>query len=217
MDYTMTEYEQLKSREIEILRLMSDDLTNREIGERLYIGVETVRWYAKQIYSKLDVSGRDEAVEKARLLHLLEATPASEQPKAALKHKLPTQLTSFIGRTNELAELAQLLQKDDVRLVTIAAQGGMGKSRLALECARQHLHAFTDGVYYVELTPLNEAESIVQALIDAVRCPYAPDEQRTRIQQLLDYLSDKHMLLVMDNFEHLVAGAGIVTEILMDR
>jgi serine/threonine protein kinase len=130
-------------------------------------------------------------------------------------HNLPMQLTTFIGRKNELAELAQLLQKDDVRLVTIAAQGGMGKSRLALESARQQLNIFAEGVYLIELAPLSEVGSIVQALIDAVRCPYAPDEKRSRTQQLIEFLADKQMLLVLDNFEHLMAGAGIVTEILI--
>jgi serine/threonine protein kinase len=138
-------------------------------------------------------------------------TPSSSTP---VRHNLPMQLTNFVGRTKELAELSQLLQNDNVRLVTIVAQGGMGKSRLALEVARQNLQVFADGVYFIELAPLSEPESIVQALIDATRCPFAPDANRTRTQQLVEFLAEKDMLLVLDNFEHLMAGASIVSAIL---
>ena len=111
--------EQLKPREIEILRLMADGLTNREISEQLYIGVETVRWYAKQIYSKLDVSGREEASEKAQSMGLLDADISEETPQSEKrpKHNLPTQLTSFIGREIQIETIKNLM--DDTRLLTL--------------------------------------------------------------------------------------------------
>ena len=129
-------------------------------------------------------------------------------------HNLPMNLTKFIGRKTEITDISQLLGEDNVRLVTLVAQGGMGKSRLAVEVARQNIETFADGVYLVELAPLNDPESIVQAIIDAIRCPFLPDKNRTRLQQLVDYLDDKHMLLLLDNYEHLLDGASIVTDIL---
>jgi len=138
-------------------------------------------------------------------------TPVAATP---ILHNLPMNLTNFVGRKHEIADVSRLLKEEKTRLVTIVAQGGTGKSRLALEVARQNLDTFTDGVYFVELAPLSEPESIIQAMIDATRCPFVPDEKRSRLQQLVEYLGDKHMLLVLDNYEHLMGGAHFVTDIL---
>ena len=140
-------------------------------------------------------------------------TSVSSQP-ADRKHNLPAQPTPFVGREAELAELGRLLAEPDVRLVTILGAGGMGKTRLVLEAAEAQLDSFTHGVFFVSLAPLQSADSIVPAVAKALDFSFYESSQP--VQQLLDYLSRKDVLLVMDSYEHLLDGAGWVTEILKE-
>src|SRR5262249_12789936 len=146
----------------------------------------------------------------ARLTGLLNRDQAEV---SGAKHNLPYQTTPFVGRDAELDELAGMLKSPDVRLVTILAPGGMGKTRLALEAAEQQLYTFADGVYFVSLQPLAEVEQIVPAIAQHVGFPFAPDERLPK-QQLLDYLSSKKKLLLIDNWEHLLDGTPLISEIL---
>src|SRR6476659_700312 len=93
--------EPLTEREQEILTCIADGLSNQEIAKKLYLAEKTVRWYNSQIYSKLSVSNRREAVEQAQTLGLL-ALPTKVSP-ATKKHNLPTQTTPFVGRLHELS------------------------------------------------------------------------------------------------------------------
>jgi predicted ATPase/DNA-binding SARP family transcriptional activator len=119
------------------------------------------------------------------------------------RHNLPVQTTPFLGREAELAELARLLAEPTVRLVTILGPGGMGKSRLALETAARQLDRFEHGAYYVRLAPLTTPESIIPAIAEALNFSFY--EGGTQEQQLRDYLHEKRLLLVLDNYEHLLA------------
>ena len=127
-------------------------------------------------------------------------------------HNLPAQTTSFVGRTQELDTIARLFGDPNVRLVTILALGGMGKTRLVLEAAEQQLVNFADGVYFVPLAPLESVDSIVPTIAAAVGLRFNSGAEP--FQQLLAYLHDRKLLLVLDNFEHLLDGAGLVSEIL---
>ena len=149
----------IKPREIEVLRLMAEGLTNREIGERLYIGAETVKWYASEIYSKLHVSNRREAVKEAQLLGLLDDEEQAEQSSYLMKSNLPQQATPFIGRKQELDTVRELVEQDTTRVVTILAPGGMGKTRLAIEVASQLLDSqqFRDGAFFIPLQQLSDS------------------------------------------------------------
>lgn len=136
-------------------------------------------------------------------------TPASitsDRPK----HNLPAQTTPFVGREGELAEVGRLL--NDSRLVTILAAGGMGKTRLSLEAAAQQLERFPNGAYFVALAPLTSADNIISAVAEAVSFQFYPGGEPK--QQLMDFLREKQLLLVMDNFEHLMDGVGVVQDIL---
>ncbi|UCC62353.1 MAG: tetratricopeptide repeat protein, partial [Anaerolineae bacterium] len=139
------------------------------------------------------------------------AMPVSSQT-AACKHNLPAQPTPFVGREAELAELARLLAEPDVRLVTILGAGGMGKTRLALEVAAAQMDRFAHGVYLTSLAPLQSVEAIVPTVAKALNFSFY--EEGEPQQQLLDYLRQKTMLLIMDSFEHLLHGVGLVTEVL---
>ncbi len=119
---------------------------------------------------------------------------------------LPASTTPFIGRTTQLAELTQLLANHDCRLITLLGQGGMGKTRLALETARDVATAqqrrFLHGVCFVPLVGVATLPQLVAALGHALALPFQPHS--TPESQLLHYLQDKELLLVLDNFEQLV-------------
>ena len=127
-------------------------------------------------------------------------------------HRLPTQATPFVGRLQELAELTRLLADPHIRLVTILAPGGMGKSRLGLAAAGRQVDQFADGVFFVTMAPLTSADAIVTAIAEQAGFSFsgaAPPRA-----QLLDYFRDRQVLLLLDNFEHLLAGAPLVSELL---
>jgi predicted ATPase len=148
-------------------------------------------------------------------------TPASP-------HNLPQQPNTFIGRKLELAALDELMADPEIRLVTIVGPGGMGKTRLALAAAERQLGqtaVFPHGVFFIPLAHLQTADQIVPALAHALSLPIDGGWQENRVdgmpavsltaqRQLLDYLRHKQMLLLMDNFEHLLDGAALLTEIL---
>ncbi|MCL4860926.1 MAG: tetratricopeptide repeat protein [Caldilineaceae bacterium] len=143
----------------------------------------------------------------------------AEQP---LPHNLPIQPTPFSGREAELAELTRLLDEPDCRLLTLVGPGGMGKTRLALRVAEGivETHAeqspFPHGVFFVPLDALREGSSIVSAIISAIADESGfPLHAAAPLQeQLLAFLRDKTMLLLLDNFEHLVSSAGLLSAIL---
>ncbi len=125
---------------------------------------------------------------------------------------LPTQTTPFIGRETELDKLAKLLAKPDIRLVTILAPGGMGKTRLALEAGAAQFDYFANGVYYISLSPLESADGILSTIAEAVNFQFYSGVNPQ--QQLLDYFREKQVLLLLDNFEHLLEGTRLLNEIL---
>lgn len=216
--------EPLTVREAEILALLAEGLSDREIGERLFLDAKTIKWYNQQIYDKLGLEkpnrNRKEAVAKARMLGLLD-TSASVVIRP--KHNLPAQTTPFVGRDHELVELAKLIDDPQIRLLTVLAPGGMGKTRLALAMGEQFLQSqynvsvsnnlFPNGVWFIDLAPLSSLEGIVTTIADATGYQLSEDSRPPR-QQILDYLSNKRLLLIMDNYEHLLDDATLVNDIL---
>jgi predicted ATPase/DNA-binding SARP family transcriptional activator len=130
-------------------------------------------------------------------------------------HNLPPQITPFVGREAELVQLQMLLAQPDVHLITILGAGGMGKTRLALALAERELfkeagdktHPYLNGVYFVSLARLETADSLLPAIAEAINLRFS-DGQDQR-EQLLRYMSKKAMLLVLDNFEHLLTPSLI--------
>lgn len=126
------------------------------------------------------------------------------------RHNLPTTPMAIIGREVEISALAKLFEQG--RLVTILGPGGMGKTRLSIAVGEMSLGRFEHGVYFVPLAPLTEASYIPEAIAEAVNLPLRGNQ--TAEDQLVNYLRSKQMLLILDNFEHLMEGVGLVGRIL---
>lgn len=206
--------EKLSEREVEILARLANGLTDQQIAESLFLSLNTVKWYNRQIYSKLGVNSRTQAIVRARELQLIEGSIQAEAPAplagpTAIQH-LPADLTSFIGRKRESTEIKQLLAQN--RLVTLVGPPGAGKTRLSLQVAREMAGSFRDGVYFVPLAPVQGIENILWAITDQLDFPLESHSQP--LKQLLIHLREKTLLFVFDNFDHLIAGGGLLTEIL---
>ncbi len=202
-------YEPLTRRERDILALLAQDLSDREMADRLVVSLNTVKWYNRQIYGKLGVTNRREAAIHPLARSLLPSDRAAIPPN----QNLPAQTTPFIGRDSELQKLTRLLRDPANRLVTLFATGGMGKTRLALAAAEASLPEFPDGVYFVSLASFVSADQIVPAIAAALGLQLNLGHQSPR-HQVLYFLRDKHMLLVLDNCEQLADGAAVLTGLL---
>lgn len=139
--------------------------------------------------------------------------PSSLSLDKSSHHNLPAQTTPFIGRLPEQQKLIELVKSGPTRLITVLGPGGIGKTRLALAVAEHCIPHFTHGVYLIDLAPLDTAAAIISAVGEATQYPFQVDNRLPK-QQILDYLSSKQILLVFDNFEHLLEGTDLITEIL---
>jgi predicted ATPase len=136
-----------------------------------------------------------------------QSTPKTKQSK----HNLPAQPTPFIGRAKQIVAIKELLQRADVRLITLVGPGGTGKTRLSLQVAQELLDQFAHGVFFVPLADDKDAAQFISRVAQqlAVR-----EGGRPLLENVKDYLREKQMLLVLDNFEQLVSNAPVVTDLL---
>jgi len=131
--------------------------------------------------------------------------PQNFQPLAtgvSIPHNLPTQLSSFIGREKEIADLQELFLTRHDRLVTLTGSGGTGKTRLALRAAEQMLDAFPHGIWLVELAHISDPSLVPRAVADVVGV--REGSQQSILQALIAYLHDRQTLLIIDNCEHII-------------
>jgi predicted ATPase/DNA-binding XRE family transcriptional regulator len=216
------------------------DLTQEALAEQVYCAADTIkkieagtrrpsRQLAAQIAIGLNLHGAEytaflaaarAAVDEATATtqHLSSDPIASAQP--APKHNLPSLPTPFVGRAQELVALRQLLGDSDARLITLVGPGGIGKTRLTIEAAQTQLEAFADGVYFVPLAALDDPDLMVTPIAEALGVSLHVRNHREKSMvdgqqdQLVAYLRQKHMLLVLDNLEHLVGGLHLLSTIL---
>jgi predicted ATPase len=161
----------------------------------------------KRYFSTQDLA-RDLAAIRDRLLDL---QPRRQDVRPS---NLPLPGSVFVGRDKELAAAQELLQRRDVRLVTVTGPGGIGKSRLALEVARSMADQFTSGVYFVPLAGVSEPNSI--PILIAQTLGVREIGGQPLIETLKEYLQNlsSPLLLLIDNFEHMIAAAPMLAELM---
>lgn len=138
---------------------------------------------------------------------------AAQSVPPVLRHNLPQKLTPFIGRAQELQQLEERLSDPAYRLISLVGPGGIGKSRLAVEAATQQLSQYADGVFFVPLAEIQSAELIPAAVASALGLTLQRSAQ-TPAEQLFEILEEKHLLIILDNIEHLVDGAEVLLSLL---
>jgi predicted ATPase/DNA-binding XRE family transcriptional regulator len=180
-------------------RLTRNAISSLERGERK-------RPYPHTVRSLADALGLSEDERAA----LLAAVPRQEgkvpTARVALPESaLPIPATRLVGREQDLKEVAGFLGRPEVRLLTLTGVGGVGKTRLAIEAAREATELFPDGVAFVGLAPLSNAELIVPTVARSL--DLRETDGRTPREALHAHLREKHLLLVLDNFEHVLEAA----------
>src|SRR6266705_3713423 len=127
-------------------------------------------------------------------------------------NNLPIQPTPFIGREKEVAAVAQLLRREDVRLITLTGTGGVGKTRLGLHVAAELSDDFTDGVFVVALAPVNDPTLVIPAIAQTLAISEA--SERPLFTLLQAFLKEKQILLLLDNFEQVGEAAVMLADLL---
>lgn len=140
--------------------------------------------------------------------------PAREptEPGHTSTHNLPAQLTPLIGRKQEVVASSTLLRRPEVRLLTLTGTGGIGKTSLALRIATDLLDDFPDGVCLVLLAPISDPDLVIPTIAQTLAIKEVAVQ--SPLASLKAHLEDKHLLLLLDNFEQVVVAAPVLTDLL---
>jgi non-specific serine/threonine protein kinase len=157
-------------------------------------------------------SCRELSVELQRLRQEVASGPAPSAAPLPVPRPEVSHATRFIGRQLELAALADLLRRDDVRLVTLTGPGGIGKTRLSLQAAADLLSEFEHGAFFVELAPITDSNLVINTIASTLGVSEASDE--SLLDTVTRSLRKKQLLLVIDNFEHVITAASVVGELI---
>ncbi|MGI8551760.1 MAG: ATP-binding protein [Dehalococcoidia bacterium] len=127
-------------------------------------------------------------------------------------HNLPAQFTPLVGREQQIEALLALFRREDVRLLTLTGPGGVGKTRLAVELAARSLAGFPDGVIFVNLAPISDPALVVTAIVQSLALRETGN--RPLLEHLKEYLQEKQLLLLLDNFEQVLDAVPSLAELL---
>ena len=189
-------------------------ISNCENGKSLRPQRDTVRLLAEALGLTEAERARFVAASRAGAQPVVPTPAATITSVSAISHAhLPAPLAPLLAREHELRALTALLGREDVRLVTLLGPGGVGKTRLALAVAAAARDAYTDGVYFVSLAPVREPEVLPLAVAQALGV--APAGKQTPFDALSAWLYERQVLLVLDNFEHLLSEAVVVANLLV--
>jgi NB-ARC domain len=146
---------------------------------------------------------------------LISHTQETKQDVLAVSSlQAPAQPLSLLGREQELESVCHLLRSSEVRFLTLTGTGGVGKTRLALQAASQLEDAFTDGLCIVPLAPIRDSELVIPTIAQALGLSEGGD--RPLLLRVKVHLQTKRFLLLLDNFEQVIAAGPLLTELLMD-
>jgi predicted ATPase len=166
----------------------------------------------REVPIKLPVDEAMPVQALATLPSVSPTTPSSEEAHSSPVCKLPIQTTPLVGRAKEVAEVKERLSDPDVRLLTLTGPGGTGKSRLAVQAASELLEAFLDGVYFVNLAPVEDSHRVVWTIAQTLDVREAAGQ--SYLESLKTYLQSKRLLLVLDNFEQVLDAAPLLSNLL---
>lgn len=209
MEGSATAPDRLHERETAILQRLAAGLSDQQIADDLYLSLHTIKWYNRQIYRKLGVTRRTQAITRAQNLGLLhDGNTRAELP--ALDHHHAMQIAPFIGRDRERSEVRQWLSRS--RVLTLTGTGGTGKTRLALRVADEVAATFADGVCFVDLAPLADHSLVMKAIAGALSVvEHAAEPLLETVKRVL---ARRELLLLLDNFEHVITAAPLVSTLL---
>ena len=214
-------------------RRKSMDLTQSELAQRLGCSVSLIfkiesderrpsRQIAELLVKHLEIPEEQrelflKVARQEKTIDHLENVSSLSLPQAAsvsipLQPGLPHPLTAIVGREHELRAITQQLQAPACRLLTLTGPGGIGKTCLALEVAHQMKALFTQGAIFVSLVGTSTTELIVPTIANILGVAFSGASELKG--QLFNYLRDKHMLIVLDNLEHLLNGVELLDELL---
>ena len=180
-------------------RMRSDDTTSY----KSFTTVEELRQLVENDLAMI-------LTERFEMAQSGEATPAAQKTRAS---NVPRPPTPLVGRERELAALTGMLARSDVSLLTLTGPGGTGKTRLAIQAALDLVDRFEDGVSFVALAPISDPKLVPTAIAQTLDIREARDG-RPILESLKDYLRDRRMLLVLDNFEQVVSAGPTIAEVL---
>lgn len=186
----------LTRRGQQVAELVALGLSNKEIAQRIFLSERTVEWHVEQILNRLGFSSRTEI---AAWIGRTQAGATVRVPGSKHKGNLPAALTSFVGRSRELAALRARVAKN--RLLTIVGPGGTGKTRLALRLAEELEPGYADGAWLCDLAPVADPALVADAVAHALGIS---KETSDRLAAAREYLRDRSTLLVLDNCEHVL-------------
>ena len=209
-------------------------LTQHDLAQQIGCSTVTIR--------KIEADERRPSTQVAELLANVLAIPAAERPPftrfarampgasafkppdaretapwrrpQALATNLPSPLTPLVGRERELRLLQQHLLQSDVRLLSLLGPPGVGKTRLAVALGHSVLDRFADGAFYAPLASVHEPELVVAAIARAIEVQKARQSVEPSLERLKQTLRDKHMFLLIDNFEQVLSAGPLVTDLL---
>ncbi len=202
---------------------MRAGLSQQMLAERALISVQAIsaleRGYRKAPYRKTLERLADALVlsDEARAALELSArrarAPRPPESDVAPPHNLPRQVTSFVGRDDVVGEIAALVSRTP--LVSLVGTGGVGKTRAAIAVGMRVIDQYADGACFVQLAPLNDPSLVTHALAAALRVQESP--HRPLLTTLLSYLAGKHLLVILDNCEHVAPQARQIVASLLDE
>ena len=158
----------------------------------------------EQFYAQERITSRGEQDDPGIKLSKRPALP---------ENYLPVQPTLFIGREREISDVCNLLNKETVRLVTLSGPGGTGKTRLSLKVGEESLKTYASGVFFIPLAEVREPDLMVSKI--AEQLGVREGGSQPLLESLKSYLRDKQILLILDNFEQIIQGAGLISELMI--